>query len=125
MFPWVRKLATITSVHSADIRMSAYFKGPAMGYINSTPGNMEPNQDTNNSGINGTSVNNRRALPGSRVYVEMEGQGPGSRHQATGHKGRQEDAAEMGTTAARLKKRWTKDENKEIWRCYKMNDPAM
>ena len=39
----------------------------------------------NNSGVNGTSVDNRRTLPGSRVYGEMEVQGPGSRHQAIDH----------------------------------------
>ena len=74
MFPYVRNLTTITSVHSADIEMSAYFKGPAMGYINSTPGNMETNQDINNNDVNRTSVDNRRASPGSRVCGEMEGQ---------------------------------------------------
>ena len=46
MFPKVRNLTTITSVHSADIGMRAYYKGPGMGYIDSTPGNMETNQDT-------------------------------------------------------------------------------
>ena len=33
---------------------------------------------------------------------------------ATGYNGRQKDAAEMGPTEAKLIKRWTKDENKEI-----------
>ena len=93
--------------------MSSYFKGPNMGYINSTPGSMETNQDINNNGINGTFVDNRRASPGSRVYGEMEGQGPGCCHQATDHNGREEDAAEMEPTEARSRKRWTKDENKE------------
>ena len=93
MFPWVRNLTTITSVHSADVGMSTYFKGPAMGYINSTPGNMETNQDINNNGINGISVDNGRVLPGSRVYADMEGQGPG-------HNERQKDAVEMRTTEA-------------------------
>ena len=105
--------------------MSAYFKGPAMGYINSTSGNMETSQEINNNGVNGTSVYNRRASPGRWVYAEMEGQGPGSHHQATGQNGRQEDAAEMGPTEAWSKKRWMKDENKEMWRCYRMSDPAM
>ena len=44
----------------------------------------------------------------------MEGQGPGGRHQATGHNGKEEDAVEMGPTEARSRKRWTKDENKEV-----------
>ena len=57
--------------------MSAYFKGSGIGYINSTPGNMETNQDISNSGIAGTSVDNKRTSPSSRVYPEMEGQGPG------------------------------------------------
>ena len=86
---------------------------------------METNQDINNNGVDGTSVDNRRASPGSRVYPEMESQGPGGHHQATGHNGRQEDAAEMGPTEARSRKRWMKDENKEIWRCYRTSDPAM
>ena len=94
MFPWENSLTTITTVHSSDIEMSTYFKGPAMGYINSTPGNMETNQEINNNGVNGTSVDNRRASPGSQVFAEMEGQGPGSHHQATGQNGRQADAAE-------------------------------
>ena len=68
-------MTTITSVHSADIGMSTYFKGPTMGCINSTPGSMETNQDINNNIRIGTSVDNRRASPGSRVYAEMEGQG--------------------------------------------------
>ena len=55
----------------------------------------------------------------------MEGQGPLGRHQATSHNGRQEDAAEMRPTEARSRKRWKKDENKEVWRCYGMNDPKM
>ena len=76
-------------------------------------------EDINNKGVNGTSVDNRRASSGSQVYGEMEGQGPGGRHQATDHNGRDEDAAEMGPTEARSRKRWTKDENKEIW-----SDPA-
>ena len=63
MFPWERGLTTITQVRSADIEMSTYFKGPAMGYTNSTPGNMATNQEINNNGINGTSVENRRASP--------------------------------------------------------------
>ena len=113
------------SVHSADIRMSTYYKGPAMGYINSTPGNMETNQDINNNGINGTSLDNRSALLDSRVYTKMEGQGPGGHHQATGHNGREEDAAEIWPTETRSRKRWTKDKNKEIWRCYIMSDPAL
>ena len=96
-----------------------------MGYINNTPRNMETNQDIINNGVNGTSVEKRRALPGNRVCGEMEGQGPGGHHQATDHNGREEDAAEMGPTEVRSRKRWTKDENKEICRCYKMSDPAM
>ena len=59
-----------------------------MGYINSTSGNMEKNQDINNNSVNGTSVDNRRALPSSRVYP------------SSGHNGRQEDAAEMGPAKA-------------------------
>ena len=127
MFPWERSLTTITPVHLADTEMSTYFKGPAMGYLNSTPGNMETNQEINNNTLNGTSADNRRASPCSRVYTEMEGQGPGGHHQATGQNGRQEDAAEMWPTEAevRSRKRWMKDENKEIWRCYRMSDPAM
>ena len=105
--------------------MSTYSKGPAMGYINSTPGNMETNQYIINNGVNGTSVNNRRASSGSRVCGEMEGQGPGSRHQTTDHNGREEDAAEMGPTEARSRQKWMKDENKEIWMCYRMSNPAM
>ena len=50
---------------------------------------METNQDINNNGVNGTSVDNRRASPGIQVYAEMEGQGPGSHNQATGHNGRE------------------------------------
>ena len=96
-----------------------------MSYINSTPGNMETNQDIINNGVNGTSVDNRRASSSSRVCGEMEGQGPGGRHQANDHNGREEDASEMGPTEARSRKKWTKDENKEIWRCYRMSDPAM
>ena len=94
-----------------------------MGYINSTPGNMETNQEIINNGVNGTYVDNRRASSDSRVCGEMEG--PGEHHQATDHSGREEDAAEMGPTEARSRKRWMKDENKEIWRCYRMSDPAM
>ena len=86
---------------------------------------METKHDIINNGVNGNSVDNRRASPGSRVCKEMEGQGPGSHHQATDHNGIEEDAAEMGPTEARSRKRWTKDENKEIWRCYRMSDPAM
>ena len=82
-----------------------------MGYRNSTPGNMETNQHIMNTGVNGTSVDNRRALSGSRVCGEMESQGPGSRHQATDHNGREEDAAEVGPTKERPRKKWTKDEN--------------
>ena len=96
-----------------------------MGYINSTPGNIDSNQDIYNNGIDGTSMNNRRASPSSQVYPEMEDQGPGGHHQATGHKGRQEDAGEIGSTEARSRKRLVKDENKEIWRCYRMSDPAV
>ena len=96
-----------------------------MGCINSTPGNMETNQDIHNNGITGTSVDNKRASPDSRVYAEMEDQGPGSHHQATGHNGRQENAVEMEATEARSRKRYTKDENKEIWRYYRMSDPAI
>ena len=70
-------------------------------------------------------MDNRRTSPGSRVYGEMEGQGPGGHHQATDHNGIKEDAAEMGPTETRSRKRWTKHENKEIWRCYIMSDPAM
>ena len=81
---------------------------------------METYQDINNNGVNGTCVDNRRASPSSRVCGEMEGQVPGSRHQATDHNGREEDAAEMGPTEARSRKRWMKDENREIWRCYRM-----
>ena len=40
--------------------MSTYSKGPAMGNINSAPGNTETNQDIINNVVNGTSVNNRR-----------------------------------------------------------------
>ena len=100
--------------------MSTYLKGPAIGYINSTPGNKETNQDTNSNGVNGTSVDSRRALPGSQVYGEMEGQGPGGCHQVTDH-----NAAKMGPTEARSRQGWTKDENKEIWKCYIMIDQAM
>ena len=67
-----------------------------MGYIYSTPGNMESNYDINNNHINGTSVGNMRASAISQVSPEMEGQGPGGRHQTTVHNGRQEDTAEMG-----------------------------
>ena len=105
--------------------MSTFFKGPAVGYINNTPGNTETNQDISNNSVNGTSVDNRRASPCSRAYGEMEGQGPGGPHQATDHNGRKEDAAVMGPTEARSRKRWMKDENKEIWRCYILSDPAM
>ena len=80
VFPSVTSLTTIISVHSADIGLSTHFKGPAMGYINSTPGNMETNHDINHKGVNATSVDNRMASPGSLVYAEMEGQGPGSNH---------------------------------------------
>ena len=83
MFPYVRNLTTITSVHSADIGMSTYSKGPTMSYINSTPGNMETNQDIINNGVNRTSVDNRRASSSSR-------------HQATGHNGRSRN----GTTGS-------------------------
>ena len=31
----------------------------------------------------------------------------------------------MGPTEARSRKKWMKDENKEIWRCYKMSNPSM
>ena len=85
--------------------MSTYSKGPAMGYGNNTTGNMETNQDIINNGVNGTSVNNRRASSGSRICGEMEGQGPGSRHQETDHNGREEDAAEMGPKEARPRKK--------------------
>ena len=70
-------------------------------------------------------MDNRRASPGGWVYPEMEGQGPGSCHQATGHNGRQEDAAEMRPTEARSIRRWTKDESKEIWICHRMSVLAM
>ena len=63
-----------------------------MGCINSTPGHMETNQDTNNNRVNGASVENRRAWPGSQVCGEMEGLGPGGHHQATEHNGREENA---------------------------------
>ena len=96
-----------------------------MGYINSTPQNVETNQDIINNGVNGTYVESKRALTGSRVCGEMEGQGPGGHHHATDHNGREEDAAEMGPTEARSRKKWTKAENKEIWRCYRMSNPAM
>ena len=105
--------------------MSTYSKGPAMGYINSTHGNMETNENIINNGVNGTSVDNRRASSGSQVCGQTEGQGPGRRCQATDHNGREEDAAEMGSTEVRSRKKWTKDENKEIWRYYRMSDPAM
>ena len=102
-----------------------YSKGPAMGYINSTPGNMDTYQDIITNGVNGTSVDNRRVSSGSRVCGEMEGQGPGGRNQATDRNGREEDAVEMGPTEARSSKKWIKDENKDIWRCYRMSNPAM
>ena len=86
---------------------------------------METNQDIINTGVNGTSVDNRGASSGSQVCGEMEGQGPGGRHQATDHIGREEDAAEMRLTETRSKKKWMKDENKEIWLCYRMSNPAM
>ena len=84
-----------------------------MGYINGTPGNMETNQDIINNNVNGTSVDNRRASSSSRVCGEMEGQGPGDRHQAIDHNGRDEDAAEMRPTEARSGKKWMKDETKK------------
>ena len=96
-----------------------------MGYINSTPGSMETYQDIINNNVNGTSADNRRASSGSQVCGETEGQGPGSRHQANDHNGREEDAAEIGPTEARTRKKWTKDESKEIWKCYRMSNPAM
>ena len=37
-------------------------------------------------------------------------QRPSRRHQAAGQNGRQEDAAEMGPTEARSRKRWMKDD---------------
>ena len=55
----------------------------------------------------------------------MEGQGPDGHHQATNHNGRLQDAADMGPTKARSRKKWMKDENKEIWRCYGMSNLIM
>ena len=77
-----------------------------MGYINSTPVNIVINQGINNNGKNVTFVDNRRTLPGSRVYLgKQDGlvarQGPSGHHQATDHNGREEDSAEMGPTEAR------------------------
>ena len=102
VFPWIRNLTIITSVHSADIGMSTYqyFNDPVTGYINSTPVNMETNQEINNSSVNETSVDNRRSSPSSQVYPEkqdglVEGQGPDGCHQATDRNARQEDVAEM------------------------------
>ena len=31
----------------------------------------------------------------------------------------------MGPTETRSRKRWMRDENKVIWRCHRMSDPAM
>ena len=80
-----------------------------MGYINSTPGHMQTNQHIIDNGVNGTSVDNRRASSGSQVCGEVEGHGPGGHHQATDHNGREVDAAEMGPTEARASKNWMKD----------------
>ena len=55
----------------------------------------------------------------------LECREPGGHHQATDRNGRQEGKAEMEPTKARSRKRWMNDENKEIWRCYRMSDPAM
>ena len=87
-----------------------------MDYKNNTHGNVVTNQGTNNNGINRSSLDNRRASPNGWVYPEMESQGPGGHHQATSHNRGQEDAAEMGPTEARPRKRYTKDEKKKICR---------
>ena len=91
---------------------------------------METNQRINHNGVNGTSVHNRRASPGSQVQPGRQdglgGQGPGGRHQTTDHNGRRvEEAAENGPTAARpTRRKWTREENKEVWRCYRMSIPT-
>ena len=49
-------------------------------------------------------MDNRRTLPGSWVYAEMEGQGPCGRHQATGHDGREDDGSRNGAYRGKVKK---------------------
>ena len=90
---------------------------------------MEINQHVSHNGVHGTSVHNRSDLPGSQVQPGrqdvLEGQGPGGRQQATDHNRGRVEAAEMGSTEARPRKKWTRDENKEAWRCYSMSNPSL
>lgn len=83
---------------------------------------METTEQINHNGVYGTSVHNGRASPGSQV---QPGQGPGGRHQATDPMRRQEQAAEGNPTEARQRKRWSRNENKEAWRCYIMSNPEV
>ena len=90
---------------------------------------METNQHVSHNGVHGTSVHNRSDSPGSQVQPGrqevLEGQGPGGRQQATDHNRGRVEAAEMGSTEARPRKKWTRDENKEAWRCYSMSNPSL
>ena len=81
---------------------------------------MEENQNEMfNNDVNGTvRENSPRPAGGSLVGV---GGTPG-RHQTTNTRSNEQQAS--GTTEASQRKKWTKEENKEVWRCYIRSDPA-
>ena len=99
---------------------------------------MQINEETPND-VNGSPIN-RRASSGNQVNPIIGGRVPDGRQQATGpdvcegqaHSANhnttvhpsQNGRATGDTERRHQRRKWTKDENKEIWRCYILSDPA-